>query len=54
MKNNQITQDHAEELKAIVHNHPTLMSIDFSNSEKNINKNKLKNIGALAIVEGIL
>jgi hypothetical protein len=37
-----------------VMNHPTLMSIDFSNNEKNINKNKLKNNGALAIVEGIL
>jgi len=30
------------------------MAIDFSNSEKNINKNKLKNPGALAIIDGIL
>ena len=35
-------------------NHPTLYSIDFSNSEMNVNKNKLRNTGAIAIVEGIL
>lgn len=34
--------------------HPTLMAIDFSNNELNHNKNKLKNQGAIALVEGIL
>ena len=46
--------EHASDLKKIVKNHPTLSFIDFSNSELNINKNKLKNIGAEAIIEGIL
>ena len=55
MKNNQLNgPEHASDLKKIVKNHPTLSFIDFSNSELNINKNKLKNIGAEAIVEGIL
>ena len=31
-----------------------MTKIDFSNSEMNTNKNKLKDIGAHAIVEGIL
>ena len=32
MKNNQLNGvEHAEDLKAIVKNHPTLFSIDFSN-----------------------
>lgn len=35
-------------------NHPSLHIIDFSNSEFNINKNKLRDVGAIAIVEGIL
>jgi len=38
----------------MIKNHPTLTKIDFSNNEMNTNKNKLKNIGAKAIVEGIL
>lgn len=55
MRNNQINgQDHADDLKAIVKNHPTLSILDFSNTELNINKNKLKNVGAAALVEGIL
>lgn len=55
MKNNQLNgPEHAEDIKKIIKNHPTLSFIDFSNSELNINKNKLKNIGAKAIVEGIL
>ena len=55
MKNNQLNGvEHAEDLKAIVKNHPTLYSIDFSNQEVNVNKNKLRNTGAAAIVEGIL
>ena len=55
MKNNQLSgADHAQDLKAIVKNHPSLYSIDFSNSEMNVNKNKLRNAGAVAIVEGIL
>jgi RNA processing factor Prp31 len=46
MKNNQLTgSEHFEELKSLVKNHPSLTVIDFSNSETNINKNKLKNIG---------
>lgn len=55
MKNNQLSgAEHAQDLKAIVKNHPSLYSIDFSNSEMNVNKNKLRNTGAAAIVEGIL
>lgn len=55
MKNNQLSgAEHAQDLKAIVKNHPSLYSIDFSNSEMNVNKNKLRNKGAAAIVEGIL
>lgn len=55
MKNNQLSgADHFEDLKALVKNHPSLTLIDFSNSETNINKNKLKNIGVQALVEGIL
>ena len=55
MKNNQLHgPEHALDIKEIIKNHPTLSFIDFSNNEMNINKNKLKNIGAQAIVEGIL
>ena len=55
MKNNQLHgPDHALDIKEIIKNHPTLSYIDFSNNEMNINKNKLKNIGVQAIVEGIL
>jgi hypothetical protein len=55
MKNNQLNgSEHAQDLKAIIKNHPTLTKIDFSNIEMNTNKNKLKNVGAKAIVEGIL
>ena len=55
MKNNQLSgAEHADDLKSIVKNHPTLFSIDFSNHEVNVNKNKLRNVGAIAIVEGIL
>jgi hypothetical protein len=35
-------------------NHPSLSIIDFSNTELNVNKNKLRNQGAVAIIEGIL
>jgi hypothetical protein len=35
-------------------NHPSLHILDLSNSETNVNKNKLRNIGVAAIVEGIL
>jgi hypothetical protein len=55
MKNNQLHgPDHALDIKEIIKNHPTLTFIDFSNNDTNINKNKFKNIGAQAIVEGIL
>jgi len=55
MKNNQLSgAEHAKDLKAIVKNHPSLHVIDFSNSEMNVNKNKLRNTGAIAIVEGIM
>jgi hypothetical protein len=55
MRNNQINgHEHASELKNIVKNHQSLTVIDFSNTEMCINKNKLKNAGARAIVEGIL
>ena len=55
MKNNQINgNEHSQELKQLVQDHPTLNSIDFSNSDMNVNKNKLRNIGAIALVEGML
>lgn len=55
MKNNQLHgPEHALDIKEIIKNHPTLTFIDFSNNDTNINKNKFKNIGAQAIVEGIL
>ena len=55
MRNNQINGLHdASDLKKIVKNHQSLSIIDFSNTELNVNKNKLRNIGAAAIVEGIL
>jgi len=55
MKNNQLNgNEHADGLKQIIKNHPSLTKIDFSNSEMNVNKNKLKNIGVEAIIEGIL
>lgn len=47
MKNNQLNgPEHALDIKEIIKNHPTLSFIDFSNNEMNVNKNKLKNIGA--------
>jgi len=55
MKNNQLHgPEHAFDIKEIIKNHPTLSFIDFFNNDMTINKNKLKNIGAQAIVEGIL
>ena len=55
MRNNEIDgRDHCQELKEIVKNHPSLAIIDFSNSELIIKKNKIRNSGAKAIVEGIL
>lgn len=38
----------------LVQNHPSLTSIDFGNCELNTNKNKLRNIGAVNLVHGIL
>lgn len=38
----------------MIMNHPSLSIIDFSNTELNVNKNKLRNQGAVAIIEGIL
>jgi hypothetical protein len=55
MKNNQINgHEHAEDLRAIVYNHPSLYKLDLSNDEMNINKNKLRNVGAKALIDGIL
>ena len=55
MKNNELNGiEHGEEIKKMVKNHPTLSIIDFGNSELNVKKNKLRNVGANAIVEGIL
>jgi hypothetical protein len=55
MRNNQINGlEHAADIKSIVKDHPTLSIVDFSNSELYLNKNKLKNVGAIALVEGIL
>lgn len=55
MKNNQLNGlDHAQDIKEMIINHPSLSIIDFSNTELNVNKNKLRNIGAVAIIEGIL
>ena len=55
MRNNQLNgSEHANDLKEIIKNHPTLTKIDFGNTEMNTNKNKLKNVGAKAVIEGIL
>ena len=55
MRNNQISGgEHSEDLINLIKDHPSLSIIDFSNSELNVNKNKLRNAGAIAIVEGIL
>ena len=55
MKNNQLDgREHSEGIKAIVKNHPSLSIVDFSNIEMNVNKNKLRNQGAVALIEGIL
>jgi hypothetical protein len=55
MRNNQISGgEHSEDLITLIKDHPSLSIIDFSNSELNVNKNKLRNAGAIAIVEGIL
>lgn len=55
MKNNELSGiEHGEEIKKMIKNHPTLSVIDFGNTELNVKKNKLRNVGANAIVEGIL
>jgi GH25 family lysozyme M1 (1,4-beta-N-acetylmuramidase) len=55
MKNNQINgSEHFEDLKDMIRNHPSLHIIDLSNSESNVNKNKLRNAGVAAIIDGIL
>jgi len=55
MRNNQLSgQEHFDDIKFMIKNHPSLTVIDFSNTETNMSKNKLKNQGVQAIVEGIL
>ena len=55
MRNNQLNgPEIADDLIDLFKNHPSLSFIDFSNSDLNINKNKLKNIGAQAIIQGIM
>lgn len=55
MRNNQLDgKEHAHDIKDIIKNHPSLSILDFSNTELNVNKNKLRNVGAVAIVAGIL
>lgn len=55
MRNNQINgNEHSEDLKEMIRNHPSLHIIDLSNSESNVNKNKLRNMGVAAIIDGIL
>lgn len=55
MRNNEIDgREHAEYLKEIVKNHPTLTVIDFSNSDLYVRKNKIRDKGVKAIVEGII
>ena len=52
MRNNQINgTEHAEDLIQIIKDHPSLSILDLSNSELNVNKNKLRNGGVIAIVE---
>ena len=44
MKNNQLNGiDHSQDIKEMIMNHPSLSIIDFSNTELNVNKNKLRN-----------
>jgi hypothetical protein len=55
MKNNQLCgADHSDDIRDMIMNHPSLSIIDFSNTELNVNKNKLRNQGAIAIIQGIL
>lgn len=55
MRNNQINgSEHAAALKALVKGNATLTALDFGNGERNTCKNKIKNIGVQALVEGIL
>ena len=55
MRNNEIDgREHGEYLKEIVKNHPTLTVIDFSNSDLYVRKNKIRDKGAKAIVDGII
>lgn len=55
MKNNEIDgREHSDYLKEIVKNHPSLTHIDFGNTDLNVRKNKIRNKGAKAIVDGIL
>ena len=55
MSNNEIDgRDHSESLKEIVKNHTSLSIIDFSNSDQIVRKNKIRDKGAKAIVDGIL
>ena len=55
MRNNQINGTvNAEDLIQIIKDHPSLSILDLSNSELNVNKNKLRNGGVIAIVEGVL
>ena len=44
MQNNLLTGlEHGEGLKEIIKDHPSLIEIDFGNSDQNTNKNRLKN-----------
>lgn len=55
MKNNEIDgREHSDYLKEIVKNHASLTMIDFGNTDLNVRKNKIRNKGAKAIVDGIL
>ena len=55
MRNNEIDgREHSEYLKEIVKNHPTLTVIDFSNSDLYVRKNKIRDKGVKAIVDGII
>ena len=55
MRNNQLNgAEHAGDILQIIKDHPSLSIVDFSNSELNVNKNKLRNAGAIGIVEGII
>lgn len=54
LQNNVIQGEDYEILKKLIKDHPSLTSIDFSNTDSNKQRNRLGNIGLSAIIDAIL